>query len=304
MQFIAYLLIYPCIWVLSKLPFKVLYLISDGFFFLVYHIIGYRKKTVRSNIKLAFPTMPSHEIKKVEKKFYHHLCDIFIEMIKSLTITEKELKQRYQFTNADLMVAYEKDNQSVVLVLGHFASYEWMFALQLYLKNPGHALYKKIRNKYFDRLVHKIRAKWKANLIASNIAMRKIKELENKGIVTVYGFAADQSPKYNRALFWTSFLGHDLPFQMGAERTAREFNLPVVFFGTTKTKRGHYKGSFQILSAQPGIEQEGVITASFAQALEKQIIAEPHFYLWTHKRFKLLGKKEEILAQFLKVKQA
>ena len=298
MQFLAYIFIYPFIWLGAKLPFRVLYVISDGCYFLVYRILGYRKKTVRSNIQIAFPNKTLTEVREIEKKFYHHLCDIFIEMIKSLNINKKELKKRYQFTNVDIMQDFENKQQSVVLVLGHYASYEWMFALQLHLNNPGHALYKRIGNKYFDKLVHKIRAKWNANLIDARKAMRKINELEHKGIVTVYGFAADQSPKPNRSRFWTSFLAHELPFQTGAERSAREFNFPVVYFGTTKIKRGYYRGSFKVLSDQPSKEKEGIITAAFAKELEKQIIADPQFYLWTHKRFKHLGQKEAFAKQF------
>ena len=139
MQFILYILVYPVIWLLSKLPFKALYFISDCAFVIVYRIARYRKKTVRFNLTTAFPEKSLNEIHEIEKKFYHHLCDIFIEMVKSLSITEQELKKRFQFSNVQLMKDYENNNHSVMMMLGHYASYEWMFALQLYLKNPGHA---------------------------------------------------------------------------------------------------------------------------------------------------------------------
>lgn len=265
---------------------------------MVYRLVGYRKKTVRYNLTTAFPDKELNEIKGIEKKFYHHLCDIFIEMVKSLSITEQELKKRFQFTNAALMIDYENKNQSVMMMLGHYASYEWMFALQLHLKNPGHALYKVIRNKYFDRLVRNIRGKWRAILVPSKNAMRIINRHKKDQVVTTYGFVADQTPKANRASFWTSFLGHELPFQTGAERAAQAYDLPVVFFGTTKVKRGHYKGTFIRLAEDGAKITDGEITSAFAKALEKQILERPELYLWTHKRFKHLGQKERIFKKY------
>ena len=298
MHLILYILIYPFIWLLSKLPFKVLYFISDCAFIIVYRLARYRKKTVRYNLTTAFPKKTLIEIKEIEKKFYHHLCDIFIEMVKSLSITEQELKKRFQFTNADIMIDFENNNQSVMMMLGHYASYEWMFALQLHLKNPGHALYKVIGNKYFDQLVRNIRGKWRATLVPSKNAMRIINRHKQDKTITTYGFVADQAPKANRANFWTPFLGHELPFQTGAERAAQAYDLPVVFFGTTKVKRGHYKGTFTLLAENGAKTSEGAITSAFAKALEKQILERPELYLWTHKRFKHLGQKEAFFEKY------
>ncbi len=298
MQLIVYILVYPFIWLISKLPFPLLYAFSDGCYILVYRILGYRKKTVRYNLETAFPDKTLNEIRSIERKFYHHLCDMFLEMIKSLSISEDELKKRYLFTNPEILVNYENQGQSTSVMMGHFASYEWVFALQLYLKNPGHAIYKKIANKYFDRLVHKIRGKWKANLVPSKKAFATIEKLQKEGAVTAYGFISDQSPKPNRSRFWTSFLGHDLPFATGAERIAKMYDLPIIFLATTKVKRGYYKAHLTVLSENITKEKEGSAISAFAKALEQQILVEPHLYLWTHKRFKHLGKKEAFKKQF------
>ena len=298
MQLITYILTYPLIWFISKLPFKLLYLFSDVCFYVVYYGIGYRKKIVRSNLNTAFPNKGEKEINQIEIKFYRHLCDMFLEMAKSLSITEKELNSRYQFTNPEVLNSFEKENKCVNLVMGHYASYEWMFSIQSYLKNPGHALYKKIANVYFDKLVRKIRGKWNTHLIASKDAIRVMKRQQQNGVVSVYGYAADQNPKKNRTQFWTPFLGHNLPFQTGAERMAIEYDIPVVFFGTQKISRGVYRGTFKVLAHKPRTMADGEITTLFVKELEKQIIDQPEYYLWTHKRFKYLGMKEKLDAKF------
>ena len=293
MQAIIFWLIYPLLWFLSKLPFKALYLLSDAVYILIYHIIGYRKKTVRFNLVTAFPEKSSTELKQIEKKFYHHLCDLFIEMIKTLSISKEQLNARMTYTNIDLVQDLEAKGKSAIVLIGHYASYEWSFAIQLHVKNTGHGIYKKIKNPYFDSLVRRMRGRWNTRLIANKFAGKHMTQQKKDGIVSMYGFAADQSPRLAKSHYWTSFLGHDLPFFTGVERISKDLDMPVVFLKTRKTKRGHYEGTFIPLTETPTTVPDYEITDAFAKALESQIREEPQYYLWTHKRFKLLGKKQE-----------
>jgi KDO2-lipid IV(A) lauroyltransferase len=300
MKAIFFWLFYPLLWTLSILPFRVLYILSDCCFFLVYHVIGYRKKTVRYNLTTAFPEKKTKELRAIERKFYSHFCDMFLEMIKSMNIKKEDLLARYQFSNKELITQYDKEGKSSILVMGHYASYEWIFALQLSMQHPGYAVYKKIKHKQFDDLIRKIRGRWNTFMIDAKDTIPFIKKLEKEKKTGCYGFVADQTPRYHRAKYWTEFLGHELPFFTGVERIAREFGLPVLYYGVDKVKRGHYKGTFTLLTPDGSQTEEGEITSAFAKALEKQIQSRPELYLWTHKRFKLLGKKEEILAEIAK----
>ena len=293
MQFLAFWLIYPTLWLISKLPFKLLYLFSDWVCLWLYTIIGYRKKVVRYNLKTAFPDFSDQERKRIEKQFYHHLCDTFVEIIKSISLTREELDKRYTFTNVEVMQNYEKQERTSMLVMGHYASHEWVFALQLYLKHPGHAIYKKIRNPYFDKMARDIRGKWNANLVTNKRSRVKVAQMINDKQTTVFGFAADQSPRLAKAHYWCMFLGHELPFFTGVEQMAKEYDTPVVHLSVRKLKRGYYEGTFHVLADQPKDYKDFEITGAFAKALETQILDEPQYYLWTHKRFKWLGKKAE-----------
>lgn len=302
MKAVAFWLFYPFLWTLSILPFRALYIVSDICYFLVYRVIGYRKKTVRFNLQTAFPDKKKAQLKIIEQKFYHHLCDMFLEMVKSMNIKKEDLLERYQFSNVDMITQFDKSDQSSCLIMGHYASYEWVFALQMYMKHPGYAVYKRIKHKQFDNLIRSIRGRWNTFMIDSRDAMRFMRRLEKEGRTGCYGFVADQSPRLHRARFWTQFLGHELPFFTGVERIATEFDIPVLHLGVEKVKRGHYIGTFKIIHHKGSPVIEGEITTSFATALEKQILHKPEFYLWTHKRFKLLGRKEEVLAEIDKRK--
>ncbi len=252
---------------------------------------------MRYNLRTTFPEKSQAELKDIEKKFYSHLCDMFLEMIKSMNIKRQDLLERYQFSNVEAITDFDKADQSTCLIMGHYASYEWVFALQLYVKHPGYAIYKKIKHKQFDNLIRDIRGRWNTFMIDSKDAVRRIQKLEKEGKTGCYGFVADQSPRFHRAKFWTQFLGHELPFFNGVERISKEFDIPVMYLGVNKVKRGHYVGTFEPLNPGGIQTEDGEITSAFAKALEKQILERPEFYLWTHKRFKLLGKKEEVLSE-------
>ena len=133
MQFLAYIIIYPFLWIISILPFKVLYFISDILYVFLYRIFGYRKKTVKENLKLVFPKKSDSEIKAIADEFYHHLCDMILESIKSMTISEAEMNKRFKFTNIDVINDLGKKNRSIVLMCAHYASWEWIFIMHKHI---------------------------------------------------------------------------------------------------------------------------------------------------------------------------
>ncbi len=129
MQLLLYIFLYPILWFISILPFRLLYILSDFVCILTYHIIGYRKKTVRNNIALALPHLSDIERLTIEKKFFKHMCDMFLEMIKTMNISQKEINDRFQFTNLDVYLDLEKKGKSIALVCAHYASYEWVLSM-------------------------------------------------------------------------------------------------------------------------------------------------------------------------------
>ena len=287
MQFLLYLIIYPFIWIISILPFPVLYLLSDCVYLLVYRIFKYRKRVVRGNIALALPHLSEKERTDIEKKFYAHLCDLFLEMIKTLSISKKEIEKRYTFSNMEVYYELEKKEKSIALLCAHYASYEWADSMNYHIHFMGYGVYKKLANPYFDKLVRKIRSKFKSNLIDSKETIPTMASNFRNKNYSLYGLVSDQSPKLSATHHWEKFMGIEVPVHTGGEMLAKKYDMNVIFLKTKKLKRGYYEGSFEILCDEnikdiPNYE----ITSNFLKLVEQQIYDAPEFYLWTHKRWK------------------
>lgn len=287
MQRIVFWLVYPLLWLISILPFSVFYRVSDMVYFFVYYVVRYRKNTVTSNLQLIFPGKHSEEINSIRRRFYKHMVDMFLEMIKSISISNEELKKRFTFTNLEEVRKIRALDKSIILACGHYASYEWMNALQLYgLDYKGFGVYKRISNQYFDKLVKDIRGRYDGILIPTSKATKTITHNEERGVKGVYAMIADQSPKLSRSRAWASFMGIDVPVFTGTEKLAKNLDMAVVYLHVEKIKRGYYQATFKTITVEPGKEPDFYITRRYFQKLEDQIYKAPEYYLWTHKRWK------------------
>lgn len=293
MQFIIYILIYPFLWLISILSFRLLYVFSDGLYILIFKVFGYRKKVVVSNLKLVFPEKNDNEIAAITKKFYHHLCDMMVEALKSLTITEAEMKKRFTFTNIELLKDLETQGRSVALMCGHYGSWEWIFILQSHIKNKSYAVYKRIENKYFDKLIKGIRAKYNSELITTKEVIPTLLKTKFDNQKFICGFVSDQAAKPWKALHWAKFMDHRVPMHTGAEMLAKRLDLAVVFFSVKRLKRGYYETTFETITETPKEFKDYEITDIFFRLVEKQIYEAPEYYLWTHKRWKSKDKSPE-----------
>lgn len=295
MQLLAYIIIYPFLWIISILPFKLLYLFSDLVYIFVYHVFGYRKKTVLTNLNLCFPNKTDTELKIITKKFYHHLCDMILESIKSITISEVEIKKRYVFTNVEEIHELEKENKSIVLFMGHYASWEWIFILQRHINHKGYAVYKELSNKYFDALVKRIRAKYDSYLITTKETFPILTKAKENNELTLNGFAFDQSPKLNRAAYWQHFMGVNVPVHVGGEILAKRLDMATLFLKVKKVKRGYYEATFLDIIKEVNNIEDYKITDASLKRVEEQIREAPEYYLWTHKRWKHARKTSKEL---------
>ncbi|MBF4470857.1 lysophospholipid acyltransferase family protein [Flavobacterium sp. HJJ] len=286
MQYFIYLLAYPLIWCISMLPFRLLYLFSDIVYFFVYKIIGYRRKTVRENLALALPKLTDEERLVIEKKFYHHMCDMFLEMIKTMNISKEEICKRFVFKNIDMYKELEKQGKSVAIICSHYASYEWIISMNYYSSFAGYGIYKQIKNPYFDKLVHKIRSRFNAKLITTKQTVPTIINNNKNNVLSLYGFASDQSPKAKGALHWSKFMGIEVPVHVGAEMLSKRYNMNLLYLNTKKIKRGYYEATLELLSDNPKEIPNFALTDQYLELLEKQIYEAPEYYLWTHKRWK------------------
>lgn len=284
---VIYFLVYLVFKALSFLPFRIIYLISDFFYFIVYFVIQYRKDIVLSNLKLVFPNYPYSEHLKIAKAFYKHLCDEFIEMIKLFSISEKEILKRFKIINPEVIKSLESKNKSIIFLYAHYTAFEYSAAFTLYgLKFKAYGVYKRIKNEALDQLVKKIRSRFGVEMIDKNDAPRIMMQNQFKNQKSIYGMIADQSPKAHNIKHWTHFLGIDTPVFVGAEVLAKRLDLSICYMKIDKVKRGFYEVELIPITTDARAHNNFEITDIYFKLLEKQILNNPAYYFWSHRRWK------------------
>jgi len=290
MKFFTYILTLPFIYFLALLPFRLMYIFSDFLSFVLYRIIGYRKQVVRANlIRTGFGDDPA-QCFAIEKAVYKHFCDLYLETFKSLTLSKSQIQKRFVVNNTSLIQDFALQGKSVIMMCGHYASYEWLLSMGYYSDHTAYGIYAPLANPYFNKLVIKARRRYGAFLIPRRETVSSIKKHAENNHLALYGFASDQSPKIKRKTYFRSFFGIEVPVFTGAERIAKEHDIPVLMAKVRRVKRGFYETEIIVLSKNPKEVKDFEITDQFTEELESLIKEDPSHYLWTHNRFKRLRK--------------
>lgn len=279
-----YYLVYGFLYLLSLLPLRVLYLLSDFTYVLVYYLIGYRKKVVFQNLAIAFPEKPDHERKQIAKKFYRNFTDNFIETIKLLSAGKNFIRKHY---SCDTKLFYElyAQGKKCQAHLGHNFNWEIAnLAMAFYTPYTLLTVYMPINNKTLDRLFKKIRTKTGAVLLpATEMRTAMLPWRDRQYLLAL---VADQNPGVPSKGYWLNFFGRPTPFVTGPEKGARANDAAVVFFHFTKRKRGYYEAHAELAASEPSALPEKELTKIYIQYLEKVIRAHPEMWLWSHRRWK------------------
>lgn len=286
----AYKIVYPIFYVLSLLPYRVLYGISDFFYLIMYHIVGYRKKVVRKNLSSSFPEKTPQELKEIEHGFYHWLCDYFVETLKLLTVSDEALLKHIEFRNAEQIEEYYDKGQTCAAILGHYCNWELLSATGLAFKRHKEAvcglIYHPLRSKIFDMLFKDIRQSKGGVCIPKQEILRYLVRYKREKRMWLFGYISDQSPKYLNIHCWLPFLNHDTPVFTGGEKIMKKMNDAVFYVDMQRPERGKYICTFRLITDKPAEMQENEITARFFNMLENTIKRDPRLYLWTHDRWK------------------
>lgn len=285
MQQLLFRLALAVIYPISYLPFPALYLLSDVGYILLYYVIRYRRKVVALNIKRSFPEKYADELKRIEKQYYRNLCDIILENVKFLTISKEAVANRVNFTNRQIIDDLFKENKSAIITLGHCGNWE-MAGLAASFMLPHHsvAIYRPLKNKYFDQLIHDMRARFGMELVPQNNTRALLRQIREGG--RLYHFITDQTPGRTAANHWTIFLNQETPVFLGTEKVATLSDLPVWHAHIYRKKRGYYDITFHVVSLEPKTLEPGAITELHTRELEENIRKQPDNWLWSHRRWK------------------
>lgn len=288
MSQILYYIVYAVLYLHALLPLKVLYIFADILYIPLYYIIRYRVKVVRNNLKNSFPDMNTKELTQIEKEFYHHFCDYFVETIKLLHITDSEIRERITFDNMDIVKDLMEDNKSCIMFLGHYANWEWVPSITLEFTDGTllGQIYRPLKNKAFDNIFLKLRSRFGSVSIPKNNTLRSMIEFKKENKKVLIGFMSDQTPSVANIHYWTNFLNQETPVYTGVERIAKKTGFSVTYLDIIKTGRGKYKCYVKLITADPKNEPEFAITEKYIREMERTILRHPAYWLWTHKRWK------------------
>ena len=290
MRQIGYHIIYALFYALSLLPYRVMYVISDIFYPIVYYIARYRRAIVRRNLESAFPEKNRQEIIHIEKRFYSWFLDYFFETIKLLSISSDHLLKHIEFRNAELIEQCFDEGQPCAAFLGHYGNWEYLSATALSMQRHTDAvmglIYHPLRNAVFDRLFIALREKHGGTAIPKKDILRHLLRYRQEHRMSLFGYIADQSPKWENIHLWIPFLHHDTPVFTGAERIIRKMDNAVFYIDMERSRRGQYICTFRLITREPGKCEEHALTRRFFEMLEETIHRDPSCYLWSHDRWK------------------
>lgn len=286
MKFLAYIFTYSLVWFLHLLPERILYVLSDLLYLLIYHVVAYRKKVVYKNLNLAFPEYDHSTIRSIAKKFYHHLSDLMLEQAVLHFASESKAKRKLTVKNPEVLNDLYGKGKMVMAVLGHYGNWEYLATLGLYIKHPVVAIYKPLKNKYFDRMIRQNREAFGVRPVPMKTIGRTLLEHYKNSDPALTLFLGDQRPQYHQIQYWTKFMGQDTPMFLGTEKLARKLDAAVVFLKVRKVRRGRYEVEVQMICESPEGFKEFEITDLHVALLEDLIREEPAYWLWSHRRWK------------------
>ncbi|WP_028897060.1 lysophospholipid acyltransferase family protein [Prevotella sp. HUN102] len=287
-NYMAYGLAYGFWYLMSLLPFPVLYLLSDFLYLLVARVVKYRHRVIWKNLTESFPEKSEKELRDLEKGFYHWFCDYLVETIKLMTMSPSSLRKRMRFTGMEQFNEVLNNGESCAIYLGHYCNWEWITSLPYWI--PEHVqcceLYHPLENEYFDKLFKYVRERQNALCIPMQESLRKILEFKRGNKSLVVGYIADQVPLWWNIHHWVDFLHHDTPVLTGAERIVKHTRQACFYGDVRRVKRGYYECEMKLMMLNPKEAEEFELTDIYFRMLEKTIRRDPVCYLWSHNRWK------------------
>lgn len=289
---ISYALLFTWVKLHALLSLSALYVLSDILYGLIYKVGNYRVKMVRKNLSESFPDKSPEELLKIEKEFYHHFCDYIVETIKLAHMPFEEVKKRALLKNPEIIEqVIDEGNSTIFMLMGHYGNWEWFsHATGLFPETKIYQIYRPLNNKAFDKLFLYLRGRFGSVGIKKHNTVRDIfnlkKEKKRAGVI----FLQDQSPGGENN-YWTHLLNHETAMFTGSERIARKQNIPVLFLDVEKVKRGYYTVEMIVMTRTPKETPEFQITEEYTRRLEKMILRNPAYWLWTHNRWKRKRKE-------------
>ena len=282
-RILFYLIFYP----LSILPLFLLYIIAFPFYIILAFILRYRKNVIDTNLMKSFPDLSKSEIRKLRNRYYWHLTQLGIEMLKMITMSKKNVMCRYHCSNPEVVNRFFEEGKSVVLMSSHYNNWEWMvLSLDMQFKHHGIGVGAHNTNKVFEKLINRARTRYGTEVVFHDNVREVMAHHETNHIPAAYMILADQNPSNPKRCYVAEFLNQKTGFIRGSEGFARKYNLPVLYYKVIKEKLGRYRIDVEVICENPSELPDGAIMQRYTELLEETIKSEIPFWLWSHRRWK------------------
>ena len=290
MQSIAYFFLRVIVILFRWLPFRLLYLLSDGLALLLQHLFRYRKTVIADNLRRAFPEKTEHEIRDITRKSYRNLTDVLLETLKSFSLSVEEITRRCRPVNPELLNRYLDQNQPLILAGTHLGNWEYSgVSLPTAVHGPTITAFKSVKNKDMEGFLNRARGRSGMKLVQMEEFYRVMRK--HSGGAAVFLLLTDQSPSSRKSAHWVPFLGQSTAHLPGVDVLSRKFGCPVLYYRTERLRRGFYEIVFEEICSDPSIMPEEGITKAYAQILERDIRKQPEQWLWSHRRWKMRNEE-------------
>lgn len=281
--FFIWFLCYP----LALMPLALLYVLAGPLYLVLNYVVRYRRKVILENLRNSFPEKSPKEIRKIKNRYYWHLTQIAVEMVKMLVLPRCILRKRYRCSNPELVNRYFDEGRSVILMSSHYNNWEWMIlALDEMFKHHGVGVGKPNSDKVFEKLVNRARTRYGTEVVFADTVRDAFEHYESQHIPVAYMMLSDQSPNSKKRCYVTDFLHQRTGMIFGAEHFARKYNIPVLYYEVVKERIGKYRVDVQLITDAPSDCAEYGITQRYVELLEQTIRRKPQYWLWSHRRWK------------------
>ena len=241
------------------------------------------KKLIFENIRRALPNISKNELISIYNSMWENYGRVFAEYVFMKKFRNDQLTENISIEGKEILQEIIIKNQKVIFISGHFSNFELM-AMQIEKMGVKvAAIYRPLNNLYLNSIMEKIRKKYicKHQIKKGVGGLKELIKLNKEGFSTALMIDQRVSQGIKSSFFNQEAYTTTIPAQL-----VKKFGMSVVpifieRFDEIKFKMTVYKPlSFE--------ENESIenITNKLNRILEKMILKNPNYWIWSHNRWK------------------
>ena len=280
--FVQFILIVLFFLIFKILGLKLASFISGKFFQLIGPIFR-SKKLIHSNIKKAFPKIDEKDLKNITKSMWNNYGRVFAEYMFMKNFRNDKLQNNIEIVGKEILEDIKNSNQKAVFISGHFSNFELM-AMQI--EKAGiklAAIYRPLNNMFLNLVMEKIRKRYicKTQIKKGIGGLKQLLSFNYEGYSTALMIDQRVSQGIKSNFFNEKAFTTTIPAQL-----VKKFKIPIVPIFIERYEGIKFKMTVHkpiYFSDEQTIED---ITSQLNEILEKMILSDPNYWIWSHNRWK------------------